>query len=84
MLAPEKVCKQLHAKSICEPVRSDSAATRSTALRFGHAFCDTLMLAHAHASVCFIAVDRIVFAIFYAMWASLRIGWELDKSLMSL
>jgi hypothetical protein len=42
------------------------------------------MLAHAHASVCFIAMDRIIFAIFYAMRASLGIGRELDKSLMSL
>jgi len=42
------------------------------------------MLAQAHAGVCFIAMDRIIFAIFYAMGTSLGIGRELDKSLMSL
>jgi hypothetical protein len=42
------------------------------------------MLVHAHAGVRFIAMDRVIFAIFYAMGASLGIGRELDKSLMSL
>ena len=46
-------------------------ATCSTALRFGHAFRGTLVLVHVHTSVCFIAVDGIIFAIFYAMRASL-------------
>lgn len=84
MLSSEKVRKELQAKSIAEPVRGDSAATCSAALRFGHAFCGALLLAHAHAGVCLVAMDRIIFAIFYAVWAGLGIGRELDESLMGL
>jgi hypothetical protein len=84
VLAPEKVGQELQAKSIGEPVRGDSAATCSAALRFGHPFCGALLFAHAYASICLIAMDRIVFATFYAVRASLGIGRELDESLMSL
>jgi hypothetical protein len=84
VLAPEKVPQELQAKSIGEPVRCDSTAACSAALRFGHPFCGALLLAHAHASVCIIAMDRVVIAIFYAVRASLGIGRELDESLVSL
>jgi hypothetical protein len=64
VLALEKVGEQLHAKPICEPVGSDTAATRSAALRLGHALCGALVLAHAHARVRLITVDLVVFACF--------------------
>jgi hypothetical protein len=84
VLAPEKVSEELEAKSISEPVGGDSAATCSAALRFGHALRGALLLAHVHASVCLIAVDGIIFAVLYAVWAGLGIGRELDESLVSL
>lgn len=84
MLAPEKVSKELEAKSIGEPVGGDSAATCSSALRFGHALRGALVLAHVHASVRLIAVDCVIFAVLYAVWAGLRIGRELDESLVGL
>jgi hypothetical protein len=84
VLAPKKVPEKLQAESISQPVCGDSAATCSAALRFRHAFCSALLLAHTHASVCLVAMDCIIFAVFYADWASLGIGGQLDESLMSL
>lgn len=84
VLALEKVGEQLHAKPIGEPVSGDAAATRSTTLRLGHAFYGALMLAHAHACVCLVAMDLIIFSPFRGEGAGLRVGRELDESLMGL
>ena len=83
MFAFEKVGQQLHAKPIGDPVSSDAAATRSAALRLGHAFWTALVLAQAHARVRLITVYRIVFASFGGERACLGIGRELDEFLMS-
>jgi hypothetical protein len=83
VFAFEKVGQQLHAKSIGDPVSSDTAATRSAALRLGHALWAALVLAHAHARVRLITVYRIVVASFGGEWACLGIGRKLDEFLMS-
>jgi hypothetical protein len=84
VLTLEKICEKLHAKLVCDTVGSDAAATCPAALGFGHAFYDALVLSHAHARVCLVAMDLVILAGFCWEWASLWIGRELDKLLVSL
>jgi hypothetical protein len=60
VLALEEVCKQLHAQAIGEPVGCDTAAACSAALGFGHALSGALVLAHTHACVSLVAMDRVI------------------------
>jgi len=78
VLALEKVGEQLHAKPIGEPVCGDAAAARSAALDFGHALYGALVLAHANAGVCLVAMDLVIAGLFCGEGASLWIGRELD------
>jgi hypothetical protein len=84
MLTLDKICEKLHAKTVCDTVGRDAAATCPSALGFGHAFYGALVLAHAHTRVCLVAMDLVILAGFYWKWASLWIGRELDKLLVSL
>ena len=56
--------RQVHVKSIGDPVSSDIAVACLVVLCLGHALWAALVLAHAHAYVCLITMYCIVFASF--------------------
>ena len=64
VFALEKVREQLHSEAIGKPVGCDAAATCSAPLHLGHAFCGALVLAHTHARVGLVAMNRVVLASF--------------------
>jgi hypothetical protein len=71
VLALEEVREQLHLEAIREPVSRDATATCSAALHLGHALSSALVLAHTHARVGLVAMNRVVFASFCWEWAGL-------------